>query len=87
MACIRNQKQNVLADCCRDREYIQNKPQKCKVTDYIISRYERKTRNVSKVHRYPRLAPYVNNWPISNLVTFTNIFITNVQQTTIGRNR
>ena len=41
------------------------------------------TRNVSKVHECPRLMPWVNNWPISNLATFTNIF----QHTAIGRNR
>ena len=35
------------------------------------------TRNVSKVNGYPRFALWVNNWPISNLATFTNIFISN----------
>ena len=35
------------------------------------------TRNVSKVHACPCLAPWINNWPISNLTTFTNIFISN----------
>ena len=36
---------------------------------------EEKTRNVSTVHGCPRLVPWVNNWPISYLATFTNIFI------------
>ena len=35
------------------------------------------TRNLSKVHGCRCLAPWVNNWPISNLLTFTNIFISN----------
>ena len=37
-------------------------------------------RNVSKVHGCPRLVLWVNNWPVSNLAIFTNIFISNYRQ-------
>ena len=52
---------------------------------YARSVCQKTTRNMSKVHGYPRLAPLVDNWSISNLATFTNILMSTIM--TIGRNR
>ena len=41
------------------------------------SSISKRTRNMSKVHC---LTPWVINWPISNLATFTNIFISNFKK-------
>ena len=44
-------------------------------------------RNVSKVHGCPRLVLWVNNWPISNLAIFTNIFISNYRQKQVNNSK